>query len=106
MLEIEAKIQRAVAAFRVNRARSFAERARRMRRAAELLEERKDEYGRLITTEMGKPVKAAIAEVQKCASVCRYYAEHAEAHLADEHVKTDAAGRVHPLRAARRRCSP
>jgi succinate-semialdehyde dehydrogenase/glutarate-semialdehyde dehydrogenase len=88
--QIEEKIQCAVSAFRVNRARSFDERARRMRRAAELLDERKNEYGRLMTTEMGKPVRAAIAEVQKCATVCRYYAEHAEAHLADEHVKTDA----------------
>ena len=88
--QIEEKIQCAVAAFRVNRARSFDERARRMRRVAELLDERKIEYGRLLTTEMGKPVKAAIAEVQKCATVCRYYAEHAAAHLADAPVKTDA----------------
>lgn len=88
--QIEEKIQCAVSAFRVNRARGFDERARRMGRAAELLDERKNEYGRLLTTEMGKPVKAAIAEVQKCATVCRYYAEHAAAHLADEHVKTDA----------------
>jgi succinate-semialdehyde dehydrogenase/glutarate-semialdehyde dehydrogenase len=61
-----------------------------MRRAGELLDERKEKYGRLLTTEMGKPVKAAVSEVQKCALVCRYYAEHAEAHLADEQVKTEA----------------
>jgi succinate-semialdehyde dehydrogenase / glutarate-semialdehyde dehydrogenase len=89
--EIEAKIARAIDAFAVNRARSFADRAARMNRAAALLDERKDELGRLITTEMGKPVKAAVAEVQKCATTCRYYAEHAQAFLADEHVETDAS---------------
>ncbi|HWS72425.1 MAG TPA: aldehyde dehydrogenase family protein, partial [Thermoanaerobaculia bacterium] len=88
--EIDAKIAAATGGFRVNRARSFADRATRMRVAADLLDRRKDELGRLITTEMGKPLKAAAAEVQKCATVCRYYAEHAEAYLADEHVPTDA----------------
>ncbi|SRR5581483_2480961 len=89
--EIEVKLRRAVEAFVINRARSFSERAQRMNAAASILERRKDELGKLITTEMGKPVGAAIAEVQKCALVCRYYAENAERHLADEHVKTDAA---------------
>ena len=88
--QIDDKIGCAASAFDVNRARSFRERAKRMQRAGELLDERKERYGRLLTTEMGKPVKAAVAEVQKCALVCRYYAEHAEAHLADEHIKTDA----------------
>ncbi|HEX8155092.1 MAG TPA: NAD-dependent succinate-semialdehyde dehydrogenase, partial [Thermoanaerobaculia bacterium] len=87
---IEAKLQRAAEAFRVNRARSFGERATRMIRAAELLEARAGELGRLITIEMGKPVTAAIAEVKKCANVCRYYAEHAAGYLADERVQTDA----------------
>src|SRR4051812_38210866 len=81
---IETALQRAADAFRINRKRSFAERARRMSRAAELLESRAAGYGRTITLEMGKPITAAIAEVKKCALVCRYYAEHAEAHLADE----------------------
>jgi succinate-semialdehyde dehydrogenase/glutarate-semialdehyde dehydrogenase len=88
--EIGAAIGRAANAFRINRARSFSERATRMRRAAELLESRAAELGRLITIEMGKPVTASIAEVKKCALVCRYYAEHAEAHLADERVETEA----------------
>ncbi|HEU4520831.1 MAG TPA: NAD-dependent succinate-semialdehyde dehydrogenase [Thermoanaerobaculia bacterium] len=88
--EIEQKLQRAVGAFEVNRHRRFEERAVRMMRAAALLEERAAEYGRQITLEMGKPVKAAVAEVQKCAWVCRYYAEHAAAFLADERVATDA----------------
>ena len=87
---IEASLSRAASAFRVNRARSFAERASRMRRAAEILEHRQNDLGRLITMEMGKPVKAAVAEVVKCATTCRYYAEHAAEYLADEPVKTDA----------------
>ena len=87
---IEASLARAASAFRVNRERSFAERATRMRRAAEILEERQNDLGRTITLEMGKPLKAAIAEVVKCAGNCRYYAEHAEGYLADEPVKTDA----------------
>jgi succinate-semialdehyde dehydrogenase/glutarate-semialdehyde dehydrogenase len=89
--QIEDRIRCAASAFEVNRARTFSERAKRMRRAAELLDERKDDYGRLLTVEMGKPIKAAVAEAQKCALVCRYYAEHAEAHLADEQVQTEAS---------------
>jgi succinate-semialdehyde dehydrogenase/glutarate-semialdehyde dehydrogenase len=88
--QIEERIRFAASAFEANRARSFSERAKRMRRAAELLDQRKDAYGRILTLEMGKPIKAAVGEVQKCALVCRYYAEHAETHLADEQVKTEA----------------
>jgi len=87
---IDAALARSARAFSVNRARSFSERAARMRRAAEILDERQKELGRLITMEMGKPVKAAVAEVVKCATACRYYAEHAQSYLADEPVKTDA----------------
>jgi succinate-semialdehyde dehydrogenase/glutarate-semialdehyde dehydrogenase len=87
---IDAALARSASAFAVNRSRGFHERASRMTRAAEILEERQKELGRLITTEMGKPVKAAVAEVVKCATNCRYYAEHAQSYLADEPVKTDA----------------
>ncbi len=88
--EIDSRIGRAVEAFRVNRERSFDERSSRMRRTATLLDERARDYGRLITVEMGKPLQAAVAEVQKCALVCRYYADHAAEFLADELVKTEA----------------
>jgi succinate-semialdehyde dehydrogenase/glutarate-semialdehyde dehydrogenase len=88
--ELEEKLQRAVFAFGVNRARSFSERAQRMTRAAEILDSRANEFARTITLEMGKPVKAAVAEVQKCALVCRHYAVNAERYLADEHVQTEA----------------
>jgi len=88
--EIEEKLQRSVEAARVNRKRSFEDRAARMRKAADLLDQRQKEYGRLMTVEMGKPIKAAIAEANKCALVCRYYADHAKEFLADEAVKTEA----------------
>ena len=87
---IDAVIARSERALRVNRARGFHERGIRMRKTAEILEKRQNELGRLMTMEMGKPVKAAIAEVAKCANTCRYYAEHAEGYLDDEHVKTEA----------------
>jgi len=87
---IDAAIERSASALRVNRSRGFHERGIRMRKTAEILENRKNDLGRLITIEMGKPVKAAVAEVAKCANACRYYAEHAEGYLADEHVKTEA----------------
>jgi succinate-semialdehyde dehydrogenase/glutarate-semialdehyde dehydrogenase len=88
--DLELKLQRAVEAFAINRARSFAERAQRMERAAEILVARADDLGRMITLEMGKPIAAAIAEVRKCATVCTHYAEHAERYLAPERVETDA----------------
>jgi succinate-semialdehyde dehydrogenase/glutarate-semialdehyde dehydrogenase len=88
--KIEERIARATSAFAQHRRISFSDRSQRMRRAAEILEMRKAEFGRLMTLEMGKPIKAAVAEVAKCALVCRYYAEHAEHYLADEMVPTDA----------------
>jgi len=88
--QIEGKLQMAVAAFEAHRRASFAERAKWMVRAAEILEKEKEECARLMTLEMGKPIKAAVAEAAKCAVGCRYYAEHAERFLADEIVETGA----------------
>lgn len=88
--DIEQKLQRATEAFRVNRARNFAGRAERMQKAADILESRANELARTITIEMGKPINAAVAEVKKCATVCRFYAEHAEQYLAPEHIPTNA----------------
>src|ERR1700687_5791509 len=87
---IEAKIQLAAEAFTKYRKVPFAERARRMMKAAEILENEKETFGRMMTIEMGKPLAAAVAEALKCATGCRYYAENAERFLADEVVATGA----------------
>src|SRR5205814_10073120 len=84
------KLQKAHDAFQTWRRTPFAERAKKLTRAAALLEERKDALGRLMTLEMGKLRKAGVAEIEKCALACRYYAENAERHLADEPIQTDA----------------
>ena len=89
-LEIEQKIKLAADTFHKHRRVPFSERAKKMTRAAEILESDKKEFGRIMTTEMGKPIKAAIAEAEKCAWVCRYYAENAESFLSDEIVETNA----------------
>ena len=88
--EIDAKIEKAFETFRSYRRIRFAERARMMLGAAEILEREKREFARVMTTEMGKPFKSAIDEAVKCATVCRYYAERAEDFLADETVETNA----------------
>jgi len=84
--EIDAALTRAVKAFRDHRLLPFAERAALMTRAAGILEADKKELGRLMTVEMGKPIGAGVAEAEKCALACRYYAERAESFLADENV--------------------
>ena len=68
----------------------FADRALRMRRAADLLDERKEELALLMATEMGKPLAQGRSEAEKCAWVCRYYADNAERFLSPERVATDA----------------
>jgi succinate-semialdehyde dehydrogenase / glutarate-semialdehyde dehydrogenase len=88
--QIEEKLQLAASAFREHRRTPFAERAAKMMRAAEILEKQKDECAHLMTLEMGKPLKAAVAEALKCATGCRYYAQNAERFLADEVVETGA----------------
>jgi succinate-semialdehyde dehydrogenase/glutarate-semialdehyde dehydrogenase len=70
---------------------SFADRSDHMRAAARILRERTDRYAELMADEMGKPIAQGRSEVEKCAWVCEYYAEHAEQFLADESIATDAA---------------
>ena len=88
--EIEEKLERAARAYDAHRRTSFAARAEKMLRAAEILATDNERFARLMTTEMGKPLQAARDEAAKCARVCRYYAEHAATFLADELVETDA----------------
>ncbi len=89
--EIERRVALAAAEFARWRRRPWAERATRMTKAGDLLDSRKADWGRRMTLEMGKPVAAGVAEAEKCALVCRFYAENAERFLADEPVSTDAS---------------
>ena len=89
-IQIEHKLQLATDAFQSHRQTSFADRARMMLRAADILEKEKDDCARLMTLEMGKTLRSAVAEASKCATGCRFYAENAERFLADEIVETGA----------------
>src|ERR1700687_4994129 len=82
-------LDRAAAAYRTHRRTPFAERAQRMRKAAAILDAECRQLGQLMTLEMGKPIGAAIAEAEKCATACRYYAENAERFLADQPAKME-----------------
>jgi len=89
--QLDEKLQRAANTFRTYRSTSFAEREALMLLAAEILESDKNRLAQLMTIEMGKPIKGARQEIEKCALVCRYYAETAKRHLADQMVETNAA---------------
>jgi succinate-semialdehyde dehydrogenase/glutarate-semialdehyde dehydrogenase len=89
--DVDARLARAAAAARVVRALSFAERSGRMRAAAALLDADKAAFARTMTDEMGKTLRSATAEVEKCAWVCRHYADEAERYLADEPIASNAS---------------
>ena len=89
--EVQDAMERASKAFERYRLLSFEERAKAMLRLAELLEERSSGLAEFMTREMGKPILQSVAEVNKCAWVCRYYAENAKEFLGDREVKTDAS---------------
>jgi len=89
--EVADKLKAAEAAFRQWKQTSFADRARPMQRQADILEQEAGHYGRIISLEMGKPFKDAVAEVKKCATACRYYADHAAEFLGDEEMATSAS---------------
>ena len=89
--EVTAAIADAHQAFCRWRQTTFAERARLMKRAAATLQTRANEYAVLMAQEMGKPVRDGRAEVEKCAWVCEYYADNAEAFLRPELIPTDAS---------------
>jgi succinate-semialdehyde dehydrogenase/glutarate-semialdehyde dehydrogenase len=87
--EIEKKLALASDAFSRARNTPFGERAKRMLAAAEIVEAEKRRLGEMMTLEMGKPVKAAVAEAEKCATACRYYAANGEAFLADRKISME-----------------
>lgn len=89
--EVQARLQEASSAFERWRTTTFAERAAAMKRLAEILQRTKIENAGLISDEMGKPIQQAFDEIEKCASVCEYYAEHAEQFLNPRPVSTDAS---------------
>lgn len=89
---IDARLGRAVAGFQALRRESFAQRAEWMRAAAAILDREQADVAALMTTEMGKTLASAKAEVAKCAKACRFYADHAAEFLADEPADPSAVG--------------
>ncbi|HEY9617401.1 MAG TPA: NAD-dependent succinate-semialdehyde dehydrogenase [Microcoleaceae cyanobacterium] len=89
--ELETKLALAQQAFEQYRYTSFEQRSQWMNAAAQVLEEQKEAFGKVMTLEMGKTLKSAIGEVEKCAWVCRFYAENAAQFLADLPGESDAS---------------
>jgi len=88
--EIDSRLQCAADTFRTYRLVPFSERSRMMLRACEILQSEKLELAKTMTLEMGKPIRAAIQEVEKCARACEFYANNAERFLADEEAQSSA----------------
>ncbi len=89
--EVANAVTKAHKAFQDYRNTSFAQRAEWMHLAADILESDKADFAKIMTLEMGKPYRSAVSEVEKCATVCRYYADKAAEFLADVSVETDAS---------------
>ncbi|MBC2839834.1 NAD-dependent succinate-semialdehyde dehydrogenase [Robiginitalea sp. SC105] len=88
---LEEKLRRSQEAFVSWRKVPLAERCRLIRNAGQVLRDNAGDYARMITREMGKPLSESRSEVNKCAWVCDFYADNAEAFLADEIISTDAS---------------
>ena len=88
--EIEAALAKSADAFERHRRSGFADRARRLLAAADVLTQEKERLARLVTEEMGKTLAASAAEIDKCAWVCRYYAAHAEAFMRNAQLESDS----------------
>jgi len=89
--EVDRRITKSVAAFKELRTWSFEKRAEHMHKVAQILRDEAEELGTIVTLEMGKTLKSAIAEVNKCALGADYYADTAAEHLVDDAVKTGAS---------------
>jgi succinate-semialdehyde dehydrogenase/glutarate-semialdehyde dehydrogenase len=88
--QVNKKLKTADKAFDDWKLTSFEQRANLMLKLAKVLQKNKKDYAKTMTLEMGKPITQAIAEIEKCAWVCEYYAENAEKQLQKEIIKTDA----------------
>jgi succinate-semialdehyde dehydrogenase/glutarate-semialdehyde dehydrogenase len=88
--EIDSGLELAQETFLKHKATTFSYRSELMRKVADELRSNSKKYARTITLEMGKPIAQSVAEVEKCAWVCDYYAENAVNHLRNEPVATDA----------------
>lgn len=98
--QVDLAIAKSVVAFEALKDTTIAQRAEWMNKVADLLESDALVFGRLMTLEMGKPLSQAVGEAKKCATACRYYADNAEAIMADETVdteKTKSFRRILPL---------
>lgn len=89
--QTEAAVEKADDAYVQWKKVPMEERAKRLHAAADVIEQGKEKYAALVTAEMGKLKREAIAEIEKCALVCRFYADHAADFLADEIIETDAS---------------
>jgi succinate-semialdehyde dehydrogenase/glutarate-semialdehyde dehydrogenase len=87
--EIKTKLETAQTAFEDWKTTSFDHRSQYIRKVGELLRKNTDEYAKLMTAEMGKPISQSRSELEKCAWLCDFYADKAEGYLAKEHVDTD-----------------
>ncbi|TLY10285.1 MAG: NAD-dependent succinate-semialdehyde dehydrogenase [Thaumarchaeota archaeon] len=87
--QVNRKVKAAREAFSKWKKLDLAERAEYMRRLGRVMRKNREEYARLVTEEMGKPVRQSLAEIEKCAWVCDYYAERAEVFLRDEIIPTE-----------------
>lgn len=88
--ELQRRLNKAQERFKHYRNSKMEEREDKLKRLAELLRSRSDQYAPMLTLEMGKPLREARAEIEKCAWVCEYYAENAASFLKPEYVETDA----------------
>lgn len=89
--EVKVIISNVNSAYQEWRLTSFSHRTQLMKNVAEILQDRKEDLGRFMTLEMGKPFSQAVAEANKCASVCEYYADNAERILENQIIETDAS---------------
>lgn len=89
--EIDKKLEKAIDAFNTWKKTTLSQRSSLMKNLAKLIRDRKNEYARLITLEMGKVLSQSAGELEKCAQTAEFYSEEIEAMLSPQHVKTEAS---------------